>query len=315
MQKKIKLLFEQYKGRYLSGEYIARNLHISRAAVWKHIRSMKSNGYQILGKRRKGYKLLSSNGGSDLKKFSFKNIKVLYFDKIGSTQARAKKIAVSVSKGNRPTLLIARTQFSSYGRMKRTWISPPGGLWFSLILKPQCIPSKASALTLLMGLSIIQVLNKLCPQQKFIIKWPNDILANNKKLCGIITEVQTEMDTVAWLVIGVGLNVNNSIPNQLTGAATSLSKETNTTFDTPRLLSGILSMFFSQYNTFSHKGWAPFIVQYRKYSVVHNKYVVVKSGTEKISGTVCGMDEAGGLILKTSRNSLVPVHSGEVILY
>ena len=134
MKKNLEMLLKKHKGRMLSGEYIARTLGISRAAVWKQVKKLESKGYSIIGKRREGYRLISSHGADDLRRFSFKGIHLHYFESIGSTQIQAKKSALAGSPEK--TLVLADKQFSAYGRMQRKWISPAGGLWFSIVLRP-----------------------------------------------------------------------------------------------------------------------------------------------------------------------------------
>lgn len=301
-------------GKTLSGEYIARCLRISRAAVWKQVKKMKLKGYDITGKIHRGYCLASSGKESDLKDFSYKGVTCYYYDKIGSTQTYAKKLALSGAPEK--TLVLAQSQFSSYGRMQRRWLSPQGGLWFSLVLRPSCLPAEASTLTLVMGLSVARMLEKIAGARfarRVEVKWPNDVLIGKKKICGILTEAQSEIDRIAWMVIGVGINVNNQIPPALRKNATSLIEETERPVHVSSVLRSLLKIFFSDYRRFKASGWRNFVKEYEKYSILTGNNVIVKSGNETIQGTVLGIDNAGGLIFQTIGNPELHVYSGEVV--
>lgn len=317
MKNSVEDFFRKNIGKTLSGEYIARCLRISRAAVWKQVKKMKLKGYDITGKIHRGYCLTSSGKESDLKDFSYKGVTCYYYDKIGSTQTYAKKLALSGAPEK--TLVLAQSQFSSYGRMQRRWLSPQGGLWFSLVLRPSCLPAEASTLTLVMGLSVARMLEKIAGTRfarfarRVEVKWPNDVLIGKKKICGILTEAQSEIDRIAWMVIGVGINVNNQIPPALRKNATSLIKETERPVHVSSVLRSLLKIFFSDYRRFKESGWRNFVKEYEKYSILTGKNVIVKSGNETIQGTVLGIDNAGGLIFQTIGNPALHVYSGEVV--
>ncbi|MGL5150469.1 MAG: biotin--[acetyl-CoA-carboxylase] ligase, partial [Clostridium sp.] len=210
---------------YISGEDISNILGVTRSCIWKHIKSLKNDGYIIDGVSNKGYKLISSP--IDLSLPELKNLlsctnfsnKIIFFDEIDSTNLHAKKLASTGSPEG--TVVVSKIQNNGVGRLQREWVSPTGGLWFSLILKPPTTPINAGKIPLIAAASIYNTLSKLGYPCK--IKWPNDILLNSKKVCGILTEMNCELDKINYVILGIGVNVNiKSIPKLLEDKATSM---------------------------------------------------------------------------------------------
>ena len=148
--------------------------------------------------------------------------KIIHFETIDSTNDYAKKIALKEVEG---TVIISEEQTKGRGRLKRQWHSKyKEGIWMSIILKPDIIPKKSSFITLIAGASIVNVLNKL--GVKAFIKWPNDIIINNKKIAGILTELSTEIDKINYIILGIGINVKTTeFSQEISKIATSLYKE------------------------------------------------------------------------------------------
>jgi BirA family biotin operon repressor/biotin-[acetyl-CoA-carboxylase] ligase len=195
---------------YISGEYLSSTLNVSRTAIWKHIKNLKSKGYIIEGISNRGYKLISSPdllNKSELLpliKTSIIGKNIIHFNDIDSTNIKAKELAQkNIEDGS---IIIAEKQTLSSGRFNRKWVSPSGGLWFTLILRPTIPPTEAPKITQIAAASIYKTL--MAFNINTTIKWPNDILLNDKKLCGILAEMKCDMDSVHYLILGIGMNIN-----------------------------------------------------------------------------------------------------------
>ena len=205
------LYLKEKRENWVSGELLSDELGVSRAAVWKHVRKLREEGYVIKSSPRKGYcfsktsDLLLPNeirDGLDTRTFGKRNID--YFMEIDSTNMRAKDLAAEGAPEG--TVVIAEKQTKGRGRKGRSWHSPLGhGIYTSLILKPAMSPSGAPRITLMTAVAIAEALLSLV-HLEVRIKWPNDIIVNGKKLAGILTEISTEMDAVNYIVVGVGIN-------------------------------------------------------------------------------------------------------------
>ena len=214
---------------FMSGEQLSKKLGISRTAVWKHINALREEGYNIESVNKKGYRLaekpddiLSSENIAYNLPTEFIGKKVIHLDTVGSTNDYAKEIGNKVSGG---TLIISEQQTKGKGRLGRVWKSKSGdGIWMSLIIKPKIEPYKAPFLTLVAGASVVKALSNLDVEAS--IKWPNDIIVHNKKICGILTELSAEMERVNYVVIGIGINTNKSeFPEDIKEIATSIKQE------------------------------------------------------------------------------------------
>jgi BirA family biotin operon repressor/biotin-[acetyl-CoA-carboxylase] ligase len=303
---------------YISGQKIAGYLGVSRAAVHKQILKLKKQGYIIKGHKNLGY-LLSSKPDlitpEELNLILGENFiftrQVIYREEFVSTQIAAKKLAED--KLGEGTLVICERQTGAYGRLQRPWAAPQGGLWFSLILRPNILPDKVPQITLAMSIAITRVLKREFRVEP-LIKWPNDIIVNNKKLCGILTEMSAEVGNTNWVVVGVGLNVNNKIPKNLKNTAVSLQEVSGKEINRPKLLSDILTNFSIVYDDLCKKGFADFQDEYDSYAYLTGKQIKVKTANAIITGIAKGVDSDGYLLIKTSNNGIFKVISGDAAI-
>ncbi len=196
-------------GTWTSGQNLARSLGVSRAAVWKQVESLRSEGYEIEASRR-GYRLVSMpdllsadlvGAGLDTK---FVGGTVISRRSLASTNAEAKRIAPWAEDG---TVVVAEIQTGGRGRMERAWHSPRGGVWMSVILKPKIPPSLAPRVNMAAAVAAARALWGLYGLE-VEIKWPNDLLVRGKKICGILTEIGAEIDSLDYAVVGIGINAN-----------------------------------------------------------------------------------------------------------
>jgi BirA family biotin operon repressor/biotin-[acetyl-CoA-carboxylase] ligase len=196
-------------GSWTSGQELARSLKISRAAVWKQVQSLRVEGYEIEASR-KGYRLASMPDliSEDLVKAGletkFVGRTILSRSSVTSTNAEAKRIAPSSENG---TVVVAEVQTVGRGRMERSWHSPKGGIWMSVILKPHIPPALASRVNMAAAVALARALEGLYGLD-VRIKWPNDLLVGEMKVSGILTEIGAEMDSLDYAVVGIGINAN-----------------------------------------------------------------------------------------------------------
>lgn len=232
-------------------------------------------------------------------------------DEIPSTQDYAKSLAENGAPEG--TVVKATTQARGRGRLGRRWLSPPGGLWFSVILRPVSRPSEITGLTLMAAVSIAEAVNSVT-DVKAGIKWPNDILVGGKKLGGILTEMTAEMNRVRYVILGVGVNVNFNtaiLPHDLLMPATSLEEETGREVDLDGLLEACLVNLNRDYEIF-RENFAEIISRWKALSVVIGQNVVVSQPGLVISGIAVDIDKDGALLVKDSEGIDHLVHAGDL---
>ncbi|MBN2831593.1 MAG: biotin--[acetyl-CoA-carboxylase] ligase [Candidatus Omnitrophica bacterium] len=315
MEEKIIGLLKKHQG-YLSGEELSQLLKVSRQALWKHIQSLKELGFDIAAVPHLGYRLVSVPDrlydfqvyqGLKTKIFGKK---ILYFDSLSSTMDMATQLAFK--KAPEGTVILAETQTKGRGRMGRIWHSPKyKGLYFSLILRPKISLGKAPVITLLAGVSICEAIKDFTAQEAQI-KWPNDILLRNKKLGGILTEIKAEVDEVNFIIIGVGLNINNDKKSLIYGA-TSLRQEKDEELNRLTLFQNILYRFEVNYLLFQKKGFSTVIEKWRQLSSTLGKRVKAYSHKEHIEGEAVNIDSDGGLLIRCDSGLTQKVTAGDVM--
>jgi len=299
---------------FVSGEYIAEHLGVSRTAVWKQIKSLQNLGYEIESVKNKGYRLVSRPDipiaeevtlGLDTQVIG-KDI--YYFKSLPSTNLFAKKLVKDgVEEG---TIVVSDIQLNGRGRKSRSWFSPEDGLWFSVVLYPHIPPERGMLLTMASSVAIVQGIKETTGLHP-VIKWPNDLLINGKKICGILTELDAEMDRINYTVIGIGINVNNQLSEDLQGTATSLMQETGSQVSRVKLLRSILKCFDENYSRLISGDYDFIRDSWFSHANIIGKNIRVHGEKTILKGVVSGVDESGCLILDTKDGS-VRVVSGDV---
>lgn len=303
---------------FLSGEKISEEFGVTRAAIWKSINLLRDNGYEIESISRKGYRLLSSpdiltyEEIEDNLNTKFIGRKIYYHDTIDSTNKMAKDIAHKEEEG---VIIVAEEQYEGIGRLRRTWVSPKErGIYFSIILKPQVSPMEVAKLTLIGAAAVQLALNEIGINSE--IKWPNDIVINRKKACGILTEMSSELNMINYVVMGIGINVNlekNEIPEDLKEKATSLKIESKTEVDRKKLFAEVLNKFEEIYIPFQDNSEIGSVIEIcRKNSAVIGKEISVINGKNIRRGKAIDIDEAGELIVEFEDGKIERVFSGEI---
>lgn len=304
--------------QFLSGQEICEKFNVSRTAVWKIIKLLESEGYEIEAVRKKGYRLkraadkLSRMELLSSMQTEWAGTEVLYFDETDSTNTEIKKAA----EQNAPhgTLAVADYQSMGKGRRGRIWTSPHGvGIWMSILLRPKLHPSCASMLTLVAALAVADGLRESCKLDARI-KWPNDIVVNGKKVCGILTEMSTELDCINYVVVGIGINANTiTFPEELQPLATSIRLETGACVSRSLVIREVLRALERVYALFlEHGDLSGLLESYHERLANKNQVVRVLEPEHAYTGISEGINARGELLVRMEDGSLRTVISGEV---
>ena len=303
---------------FLSGQQLCEGLGVSRTAVWKAIRQLEEEGYAIEAVRNRGYRLVASPDvitAPELKTVLstvWLGSQVNCFYETDSTNRQARKLAEEGAPHG--TLVAADSQSAGKGRRGRAWASPRGvGVWMSFILRPELSPSKASMLTLVAGMAVvagIRQISGLSPQ----IKWPNDAVVDGKKICGILTEMSTEEDSIRYVVVGIGINANTSdFPEEIRETATSLALELGHPVRRTLLINGVMCAFEEYYRIYRETLDMSRLKEIYDQELVNvEREVKVLAPGGDYTGISHGINNQGELIVELSDGTIREVNSGEV---
>lgn len=303
---------------YISGQELCNRFGVSRTAVWKAINQLKEAGYEIEAQQNKGYRLMAAPDlmtEAEIKSLMHTEWvakEVLYFDTIDSTNTKAQELAEKGYPSG--TLVVADKQESGKGRRGRSWVSPSGtGIFMTLMIKPDINPNNASMLTLVAALAVAKAITSVTGE-KALIKWPNDIVINGKKVCGILTEMNAQFDYINHIVVGIGINVHNeSFPEEISQMASSLMIEAGgKRFHRAQIIAETMSYFEQYYDTFlKTQDLSALVREYDELLVNRNKSVRVLDPKEPFDGKAMGITPKGELIVDTWESRKL-VSSGEV---
>ena len=303
---------------YISGQELCNRFGVSRTAVWKAINQLKEAGYEIEAQQNKGYRLMAAPDlmtEAEIKSLMHTEWvakEVLYFDTIDSTNTKAQELAEKGYPSG--TLVRADEQESGKGRRGRSWVSPSGtGIFMTLMIKPDINPNNASMLTLVAALAVAKAITSVTGEEA-LIKWPNDIVVNGKKVCGILTEMNAQFDYINHIVVGIGINVHNeSFPEEISQMASSLMIEAGgKRFHRAQIIAETMSYFEQYYDTFlKTQDLSALVREYDELLVNRNKSVRVLDPKEPFDGKAMGITPKGELIVDTWESRKL-VSSGEV---
>lgn len=303
---------------YISGQELCNRFGVSRTAVWKAINQLKEAGYEIEAQQNKGYRLMAAPDlmtEAEIKSLMHTEWvakEVLYFDTIDSTNTKAQELAEKGYPSG--TLVVADKQESGKGRRGRSWVSPSGtGIFMTLMIKPDINPNNASMLTLVAALAVAKAITSVTGEEA-LIKWPNDIVVNGKKVCGILTEMNAQFDYINYIVVGIGINVHNeSFPEEISQMASSLMIEAGgKRFHRAQIIAETMSYFEQYYDTFlKTQDLSALVREYDELLVNRNKSVRVLDPKEPFDGKAMGITPKGELIVDTWESRKL-VSSGEV---
>lgn len=313
-------IFYEYKNQPVSGEDLAQKLNLSRTAIWNHVESLREAGYEIEAKPHIGYQLVSRPDRlirDEIKarlKTQIMGQNIVSFEELDSTNDTATQLAEDgVQEG---TCVIAESQRHGRGRLGRLWHSPKkSGIWCSLILRPKLAPTGASLLTLITALSVVRTIKKVCHLEAKI-KWPNDVLLKGKKVCGILSEMSSEPDQIRFVVLGVGINVNqeqNEFPKELQKSATSLLAQSGKRISRIDFLCAFLTEL--EKLTFSlHQDSKKILNEVKSNCDTLNRHVEIKIGEQLVTGRALDLDFDGALLLRQANGHVEKVYSGDLQL-
>lgn len=314
----LELLYEN-SSTWLSGEEISRKLGISRTAVWKYINTLRESGYNIESSSRHGHRLISR--GNSLSEFEIKrNLqsqifgrKELHiFNKTDSSNLQAFRIAsAGAAEGS---IVIAESQTSGKGRFGRRWVSPSGkNLYLSIIIRPQIPTLTAPRLTLVAAVALSETLDTF-DASNHRIKWPNDILFNGKKISGILTEMKGDCDSIDFIIIGIGVNLNSSsdhYPDEIKDTVISLKEITGSEIDRTVFLNSFLQRFEKKYSEFLEGRFSEILERWIEKSAIINQRIKVTNYDEIFTGLVIGITPDGNLTVQTD-DGIRLVNSGNI---
>jgi len=287
----------------VSGKALSTHLGISRVSVWKHIKKLQEVGYDIEASP-KGYLLVSSPDVLYPWEFGDKGSKIHYFDEVESTM----DVARSLARNQCPhlTVVIAGRQKKGRGRLKRPWLSSEGGLYFTIVVRPKIPPAFSSRINFAASIILAKTLRSMF-NIRAMVKWPNDILVEDRKISGLLSEMDAEMDMVNFINIGLGINVNND-PTPHEPAATSLKKILGREVSRKDLLKTFLDDFEHALN---ESDLEHIVLDWKRYAGTLNRHVRIVTAHDVWEGLAVDVDENGALVLKLADGSLKRIIYGD----
>ncbi len=318
MKSKVIEALKEHTHTFLSGEELSQKLGVSRTSVWKVIKQLKEEGYQIESVSRKGYRLVqeADSINAEALRVELKNSELItrieHFDSIDSTNTRAKALAGDGAKEG--TLIISDEQTKGRGRLGREWTSPKGtGIWMSLVLKPDIEPIHASKMTQIAAAAMntaIETVTGLSPG----IKWPNDIILSKRKTCGILTEMSAELNSINYIVVGIGVNVNvEAFPEEIKDKATSLRIETGHMIKRKEIVVSFIKAFETLYYAYIKEENFEKTLEYcRSHSATLGRKVRIIHRDKTLFGEAMDLNADGELMVKFENGEVRPVFYGEV---
>jgi BirA family biotin operon repressor/biotin-[acetyl-CoA-carboxylase] ligase len=302
---------------YVSGQELCNQFGVSRTAVWKVINQLKEAGYEIEAAQNKGYHLVSAPDRMDevelasIRATEWAGCEIYYFDTIDSTNTKAKELAETGHPSG--TFVVADQQTAGKGRRGRTWDSPAGNsIFMTLLLKPEINPNNASMLTLVAAMAVCSSVRKVTGAQA-MIKWPNDIVVDGKKICGILTEMSAQFDYINHIVIGIGINVHNEdFPEEIRATAGSLLQACGKRFHRADLIETFLEEFERVYAIYLQtEDMTGLQKEYERLLANMGRQVSVLDPKEPFEGRAMGITKRGELVVDTWESRKL-VSSGEV---
>lgn len=241
--------------------------------------------------------------------------KIYYYSETGSTNDEA--FALGLAGAPEGAVIVADSQSMGKGRLQRSWYSPAGSnIYTSVILRPQIEPSGASRIPIMAGVAVAEVLDKYAPG-KIRLKWPNDILVHEKKVCGILSQARISAGKIDFIVLGIGINVNISrswLAKEIRDTATSLTIETDRDISRQELIISLYENLGKWYKQLLQNGFAPIKEKWLALTPMVGRIVQVKSKDETIEGEATGIDDDGSLILLAGKDKEIKVSAGDATI-
>lgn len=319
MDEKILDIFKSEEN-YISGEHLSQVLGVSRTAIWKHIEKLRQEGYDIVAQPNLGYKLIGAPDKLLPAELAWKlgtkiiGCKIFSYEVVDSTM----DIAYSLAEGGRGkegaaegTCVFSEGQRKGRGRLGRSWNSPKAkGIYLSVILRPEITPSEAAKVTLIAAVSVAKAIREMTPLLA-LIKWPNDVLINTRKVCGILTDMSAEVNRVKFIILGIGLNVNTQ-RGDLPKMATSLKEEVKSQVSRIDMTRSILRQLEAHYFLFKKNGFGPIVDEWKDLSAILGRRVKVICRDRRIEGQAQDIDDGGCLVIRQDSGFSERISAGDV---
>ena len=290
-------------GDVVSGPMLCGRLGASRVAVWKHIQKLQELGYEIES-GPKGYRLRSSPDSLYAWEFPGREGRMIYLDEASSTMDLAKDLA---RKGCPAfTTVVAGRQTQGRGRLRRVWSSEEGGLYFTVVLRPRVPVLWSSRVNFLASLTLCSILREGYGVDAGV-KWPNDILVEGRKLCGLLSEMECEGEEVTFVNVGIGINVNNDVP-AIAPPAVSLRALLGRTVPRAEILRGFLDALEQG---IAAEPWETVIADWKRHSITLHRPVRIVTAKDDISGVAVDVDANGALLLRQADGTLATILHGD----
>ena len=320
---KVLSFLKSHESEYLSGQDLSDVLKISRVAVWKHIKKIRALGYKIESKQKRGYRFMKTTDQllpwelTPKIKTNYIGNRIYYFEETDSTQNFALQIAQN--KKENGTIIIAQKQTHGKGRLNRKWISPKGGIWFSIILHPTFTIEESMLLPIISSISLSNAIHKSL-NLKTNVKWPNDVTLNGKKVAGILIDASFQSNTIENIILGVGINYKinkKELENRLKKSSNFYGVETllnQLEDENPiNLIKNFLHELENNIEKLTSGQKAKIVNEWTKNSETIHKNVIINTLNGKISGVAKKIEVDGSLIVKT-RNGIKKIFVGDVIV-
>lgn len=312
MKSKILAKLKNAEG-YVSGQEICDEFNVSRTAIWKIINKLRAEGYDIEAVSHKGYRIVNAPdilSEDEIESVVF-NYNVIYKDEIDSTNNYAKRLAEDGEKED--TLIVSDCQTAGRGRKGRSFTSLKGkGIFMTLLKHPKLPPQKASMVTIVAAMAAREGIFK-STGLSCDIKWPNDIVFNGKKVCGILTEMSAEMQKINYVVVGIGINTSyESFEDDIKDVAMSIKMAAGNSFKRSNIIAKTVECFDKYFDEFEKTGSLLFLIQeYNKYLVNAGNKVKIISEDNEYEAIAIGIDSEGRLLVNKD-GKIVKIVSGEV---
>ncbi len=307
---------------YVSGNKLAKQLGLSRVAVWMQLQKLSKQGFEFEAARSRGYRLIQSPSQLHHALIQAhlaaraKPPTIITLEQVDSTNSEASR---QLAAGSRtPLVILAREQTQGRGRRGRVWHSPPAGnLYSTFVFRPKLEPARLQDFTLWMGLNVCELIANFCSVEPGL-KWPNDVYFNGRKAGGMLTEARIDADEVHDLVFGLGLNLNahsSELPKELQKSAISLAEAAGAPLDVNRFAAALIGRVLTACNRFFEGDYRDkFAELWPRFDVLRGQPVNVTQGDRSVAGTATGIDDEGSLIVRTNAGRTERFRAGEVTL-
>jgi BirA family biotin operon repressor/biotin-[acetyl-CoA-carboxylase] ligase len=314
-------LLREQPDTMVSGSSLSDRLGVSRTAIWKWVNSLRREGYRIDSTPSQGYRFVSApdiplaEEVADGLNTRVVGRQIRYLKEIDSTN----RLAMDLGRAGEPegVVVVADGQTQGKGRLGRPWVSPPrSNLYFSVLLRPPLPPQRTSQITLITAVSLCAALHEETALP-LMIKWPNDLWVHGKKLGGILAEMSADMDRVHFVVIGVGININQTaeeFPAPLKETAISVAEAAGRSFSRVAIFRKLLAALDRDYARFCRDGFSPFRRRWTKQSMTVGQEVSVHLSDGVIEGTALSVNDWGALQVRRADGTIYDVVNGDVVL-